>query len=306
MIHQHIEGLVAAPFTPMNPDGSINLDIIESQANSLAANKVVGAFLCGTTGQSLSLSVSERKRIMTRWAEVAPEQLKVIAHVGHCALPAAIDLALHAQELGLHATGAMPPVFFKPQNINELVAWCVEIANAAPRLPFYYYHLPSMTGVDLPMVDFLNAAKDKIPNLVGIKFTHHNLSDLTSCLTLDDGRFDMLFGRDEALLAGLALGVKGAVGSTYNFAAPLYIRLIEAFAQNDLDTARKLQQISIDMVNIIAATPCSFQPAAKSILKMIGLDLGGVRQPLQNITESQYKDLKTRLEKINFFDYACK
>lgn len=305
-MHQHIEGLVAAPFTAMNQDGSINLDIIESQADSLAQNKVVGAFLCGTTGESLSLSVPERKQIMSRWADVAPGELTVIAHVGHCALPAAKELAAHAQNIGLHAIGAMPPVFFRPRNIEELVTWCVEIANAAPKLPFYYYHLPSMTGVDVQIADFLNAAKNKIPTLVGAKFTHHNLADLASCLALDEGRFDMLFGRDEALLAGLALGAKGAVGSTYNLAAPLYTSLIEAFAQNDLETARNLQGISIDMINIIANTPCSFLPAAKSILKMSGLDLGPVRQPLQNITESEYLNLKAQLEQINFFDYANK
>ena len=163
-----------------------------------------------------------------------------------------------------------------------------------------------MTGIDFAMADFLNAAKDKIPNLAGMKFTYENLADYAECLAACDRRFDILFGRDEILLAGLALGAKGDVGSTYNFAAGLYTEIIDAFAKGDLQAARILQQKSIEMIKAILQTPCGFLPAAKSILKMLDLDLGPVRPPLQNITESDYNALRTRLEKTDFFSYAAK
>ncbi|RKY09679.1 MAG: dihydrodipicolinate synthetase [Planctomycetota bacterium] len=304
-MHRHIEGFVAAPFTPMNADGTVNLDIIEQQARFLQRNNVGGVFICGTTGEGLSLTTAERMQIMTRWAEVAGGKMTLIAHVGHNSIVEARSLAAGSRLLGFDAVGAIPPVFYKPRSVDELVAWCADIAAAAD-LPFYYYHTPSMTGVDFAMADFLNAAKDKISNLAGVKFTYENLADYAACLAADDGRFDILFGRDEILLAGLALGAKGAVGSTYNFVAGLYTEIIDAFAKGDLKTAQTLQNKSIRIINAIAQTPCGFLPAAKSILKMLDLDLGPVRRPLQNITEADYNALRTRLEKINFFNHAAK
>ena len=304
-MHRHIEGFVAAPFTPMNADGTVNLDIIEQQSQFLRRNNVGGVFVCGTTGEGLSLTTAERIQIATRWAEVAGGKMTLIAHVGHNSIVEAKSLAVGARQVGFDAVGAMPPVFYKPRSVDELVAWCAEIAAAAD-LPFYYYHIPSMTGVDFAMADFLNAAKDKIPNLAGVKFTYENLADFAACLAADDGRFDILFGRDQMLLAGLAIGAKGAVGSTYNFVAGLYAEIIDAFAKGDLQRAQTLQNKSIRIINAIVQTPCGFLPAAKSILKMLDLDLGPVRPPLQNITEADYNALRTRLEKVDFFDHAAK
>lgn len=304
-MHRHIEGFVAAPFTPMKADGTLNLDIIEQQARLLQRNNVGGVFICGTTGEGPSLATAERMQLMTRWTEVAGGKMTLIAQVGHNSIVEARLLTAHARQVGFDAIGAMPPIFFKPRTVDELVAWCAEIAGAAD-LPFYYYHIPSMTGVDFAMADFLNAAKDKIPNLAGVKFTYENLADYAACLAIDDGRFDVLFGRDEMLLAGFALGAKGAIGSTFNFAAGLYTEITDAFAKGDLQTARTLQQKSIEMIKAIAQTPCGFLPAAKSIMKMLNLDLGPVRPPLQNITDADYNTLRTRLEKINFFNHAAK
>ena len=304
-MHRHIEGFVAAPFTAMNADGTVNLDIIEQQARFLQRNNVGGVFICGTTGEGLSLTTAERMQIATRWAEVAGGKMTLIAHVGHNSIVEARSLAAHSRQVGFDAVGAMPPVFYKPRSVDELVAWCADVADAAD-LPFYYYHIPSMTGVNFAMADFLNAAKDKIGNLAGVKFTYENLADYAECLAAHDGRFDILFGRDEILLAGLALGAKGAVGSTYNFVAGLYTEIIDAFAKGDLQRAQTLQQKAVRIINAIAQTPCGFLPAAKSILKMLGLDLGPVRAPLQNITDADYNALRTRLEKVDFFNHAAK
>ena len=93
-----------------------------------------------------------------------------------------------------------------------------------------------MTGVAIPTAQFLERAAKSIPTLHGVKFTNNDLMTLQECLAL--GEFDIVFGYDELLLAGLALGVKGAVGSTYNFAAPLYRRLIDDFGRGDFAAAR--------------------------------------------------------------------
>jgi len=301
---KHIKGLVSAPYTAMNPDCSVNLEVIERQAGFLKNNGVKGAFICGTTGESMSLTTRERKDIAGRWAEVAPDGLKVIVHVGHTSIEDCKTLGAHAREIGAWGIGAMAPCFFKPQNVEDLVSFCAEVAASAPSLPFYYYHIPSMTHVNFPMISFLEQASDQIPNLAGIKYTYEDLMDFQLCLSFEEGRFDMLYGRDETLVCGLSLGARGAVGSTYNFASPLYNKLIEAFEDGDLAGARKLQKKAVDLLQLLFQSPGSFHAVGKSIMTMLGVDCGPVRSPLSNMTKMDYENLKAGLEKIGFFEYS--
>lgn len=261
-------------------------------------------FICGTTGEGASLSTPERKEIARRWTDVAPDGLKVIVHVGHTSLADCKTLGAHAQEIGAWGIGAMVPCFFKPHNVEDLVSFCAEVAASALSLPFYYYHMPSMTDVNFPMIRFLEHASDKIPNLAGIKFTYEDLMDYQLCIGFDGGRFDMLFGRDETLICGLSLGARGAVGSTYNFASPLYNKLIEAFEDGDLAGARQLQKKAVDLLQLLLQSPGSFHAVGKSVMTMLGIDCGPVRSPLANITQMQYENLKTELGKIGFFEYS--
>ena len=323
MFQQHLSGLIVAPFTAMHEDGSINFDTIEKQAKSLIANRVNGAFICGTNGESMSLTIKERMMIAEQWRDVTGEDFAVIVHVGHTCLSDSKKLAAHAQEIGDYAIGSMAPCFFKPAKIEDLVSFCAEIAAAAPKLPFYYYHIPSMTGVNFPMVDFLKTASDKIPTLAGIKFTYEDLMDFGRCLHAkralrevkrssqaegadytENGRFNMLFGRDEILLAGLSLGATGAIGSTYNYAAPIYHQIIGAYRNGDMATAQKQQARSQDMVAVLHKF--GGLPAGKAIMKIIGLDCGGVRPPLRSLSKKQYDELTNELEQIGFFDYCSK
>ena len=297
------KGLIAAPYTAMNSDYSINLEIIERQAGFLAKNGVSGAFICGTTGEGASLTVPEKKGIALRWTEVAPKGLKVILHVGAACLGECRALAAHAQGIGAWGVGAIAPSFFKPRTVEDLVSFCAEVAASAPSLPFYFYHMPSITDVNFPMIRFLERASKKIPNLAGIKFTHEDLVDYQMCLAFEDGRYDMLFGRDEILICGLSLGAHGAIGSTYNFAAPLYTRIIAAFEDGDLTSARKLQKKSADLIQLLFQCPASFQAAGKAVMKILGLDCGPVRAPLTNMTQTAHESLEG-LEELGFFDYC--
>ncbi len=91
------------------------------------------------------------------------------------------------------------------------------IASAAPSLPFYYYHLPVLTGVAMDMVEFLRLGEETIPNLAGIKYTAHTQHEFQACLNYKNGKFDVLYGYDEMLLGALMVGAKGAIGSTLHF-----------------------------------------------------------------------------------------
>ena len=301
---EHITGLVAAPFTAFHADGSLHLEKVETQADSLVLSGVAGAFVCGTTGESLSLTVAERMQVAERWKAAAPDDFAVIIHVGHPCLEDAKALAAHAQKLQARAIGAMAPCFFRPADVDDLVAWCAEVAAAAPDLPFYYYHIPSMTGVNFPVAEVLERGADRIPTLAGAKFTYENLMDYHRCLSLRDGRFDMLFGRDEILLSALALGAKGAVGTTYNFAAPLYRRVIEAFEAGDLAAAQAHQLRAVEMIATLLRH--GGLPAFKAVMKMIRVDCGPVRPPLRDLTLEERHRLHQDLERIGFFDYCSR
>jgi N-acetylneuraminate lyase len=285
-----LTGLVAATHTPMHEDGRVNLAVIEQQAASLAADPVTGAFICGSTGESHSLTIAERMSVAQRWSEVIDrKKLKLVVHVGHNCQDDAKTLAAHAQRIGAAATSAMAPCYFKPNTVDDLVDFCTPIAAAAPDLPFYFYDIPALTGVNLPMLEFLRKGKSRIPNLAGIKFTSTNLMSLQECLEADDGSFNILFGTDEMLLAALALGVPGGVGSTYNYAAPLYARMMAAYQAGDLVTAQALQIKSVKLVQVLIQY--GVLPAGKALMTLMGADCGPVRPPVRRLTQEQ----KTRL-----------
>lgn len=121
--NEQLTGLIAAPFTALNEDGSLALDRVGGQVELLVRNRVSGAFICGTTGESLSLTTEERMKVAEAWRAASLDRLKLIVHVGHTSLVDAQRLAAHAQHIGADAIGAMPPCFFRPQSIQDLVAF---------------------------------------------------------------------------------------------------------------------------------------------------------------------------------------
>ncbi|MFC1601343.1 dihydrodipicolinate synthase family protein [Candidatus Sumerlaeota bacterium] len=304
-ITEHVNGLIAAPLTGYHPDGSVNLEVAHRYAEMLHTNGVAGAFVNGTTGEGMSLTVKERRELAERWVAAAPAGFKIIIHVGHTCQAESQALAAHAMEIGAYGIGEIGPVFFQPATVDALVDYCAVTAACAPELPYYYYHMPSMSHVELAMVEFLDLASVAIPNLAGIKFTYEDLADYEGCRRVADGKYDILFGRDEILIEGLKLGASGAVGSTYNIIASLYHELITAFHAGDLAEAQRLQAISADTCRIMAATG-GFGSAMKAVLKMIGLELGGMRRPQFNLSSEMVGQLEQDLQEAGALAFLNK
>jgi N-acetylneuraminate lyase len=196
----------------------------------------------------------------------------------------------------------LSPSYFKPRSVDTLIECCREIASAAPGLPFYFYDIPGFTGVQLSMPEFLRTAPARIPTLAGLKFTNPDLISYQTCLRVDPAKFDLAWGLDECLLAALAVGAIGAVGSTYNFAAPIYHRLMEAFARGEMEAARAEQQRSLQLIDVLAGV--GFMGAAKALMGMLGVPVGPARLPNTNLTAEQTRSLQTRLEQLGFFDWV--
>src|SRR6185503_11088253 len=159
-----LHGLVTAVHTPFRSDGSLNLSVVEAQAAHLIKNQIGLAFIGGTTGESHSLSLEERRALAERWGEVARgTDLRLVVHVGSNCIADARVLAAQAQKIGAVAISALAPSYFKPRSLETLIACCTEIAGAALDTPFYYYDIPSLTGVSFSMPELLSAARERIP-----------------------------------------------------------------------------------------------------------------------------------------------
>ena len=153
-----MKGIIAATYAPMHTNGLLNTDVIVEYGRYLMSNGVSGAFVNGSTGDFVSLSTSERMKLIEAWTALREQGFYVINHVGHTNLREAQELALHSADM-VDATAALPPFYFRPKTVDELVHYCAEIASAAPDIPFYYYHIPVLTRVNLPMLAFLDTAK---------------------------------------------------------------------------------------------------------------------------------------------------
>lgn len=303
---EKIKGLIDAPFTPMYPNGDINLEPIPAYAAMLAKNGLKGVFINGSSGEGYMLTPEERKRVAEAWVKAVPEGFKVIVHVGSCCLRESEELARHAAEIGAWGIGAMAPPFPKIGRIEELVKYCETIAAAAPSLPFYYYHIPAFNGAYLPMLEMLKAVDGRIPNFAGIKYTFESLYEYNQCRAYKNGKYDMLHGQDETILAALALSdAKGGIGGTTNYNGRELTAIIDAWDRGDLDAAREHQNFSQEVINVI----CRYRGnivAGKHIMKLIGLDLGPNRIPFRTITPDESTALRSELDAIGFFERCNK
>ncbi len=287
---QKYEGLVAAPFTPMDKDGSINYDMIKPYYDFLEKNGVVGAFINGSTGEGASLTQKEKQLQAENWAGCLRSggKVRIINLVGGTSYTECIENALFSFEIGISAIAIVAPYYFKPADADHLADFCTRIGESVPQMPVYFYHIPSLTGVNMPMISFLEKITSGLQNFAGIKYTQEDFRDFLSCLNFREGAYDLLWGRDECLLPALSLGCKGSVGSTYNYAAPLYHDLISAFTNGNLTEARRLQQISINMTEVFGKY--GGMATGKAYMKYIGFDCGRFRSPVKNMTDEMYDD----------------
>ena len=303
---EKIKGLINAPFTPFYENGEVNFEPIEAYANMLVKNGLKGVFINGSSGEGYMLTYDERIALAEKWVSVAPEGFKVIVHVGSTVVKDSNKLASHAQEIGAFGIGAMASPFPKVGRIEELVKYCEEIASGAPQLPFYFYHIPALSGVFLPMLPLLEAVDGRIPNFAGIKYTYESIYEYNQCMLYKGGKFDMLHGQDETILPVLAMGgAQGGIGGTTNYNGRELVGILDAWEKGDLETAREKQNFSQDVINVIVNYRGNIV-GGKRIMKLIGLDLGKNRTPFRNMSDDEEASMKKELEAINFFSRCNK
>ncbi|MDN5852649.1 MAG: dihydrodipicolinate synthase family protein [Actinomycetia bacterium] len=273
----------AATTTPFDTDGRLDVSVIPEQAEHLRRNGVHGAFVTGTTGEFASLSASERRHVVEAWSAARPDGFGFGVQVGSNDLAEATELAAHAADHGADLIAAVAPYYGEAPSIDLSVAHLRAIAAAAPRTPFCYYHIPSMTGSTHLPADVAVRAAEEIPTFYAVKFTDEDLMEFDRTCRAHDG-LKIFFGRDELLPAGLSFGAGAVIGSLFNGLAPVAHRVTEAYDRGDHHLAFTLHRPFRDIAEVSAHH--GGLGFVKELMNRLGPDAGRPRTPWGPLDQS--------------------
>ncbi len=250
-----------------------------------------GVFVGGSTAEVHSLSLGERLAALRDVAEALPSGIRRIAHVGAMQLDDVLALTDAAAELGYDAVASTPP-FYSPYSAADR-RWFFELLVERSRLPVFFYHIPSLTGLALPQAEVLELLA--LPGIVGMKLSHSDIDLVLRAKAAMPGKL-VLFGSDNLLLPALAAGADGGVGSTYNLFGRQIVGLRDAVAAGDLGLARRLQaEINSGIAALVEA---GVFPALKAGLAAMGVPCGACRPPARPLDEAVAARLRERLQPL--------
>jgi len=307
MKSQSVE-ILNAVFTPMHADGTVNYNRIPDLFCHCVSTGAKGIFLNGTTGECMSLSLQERLRLVELWTAYRTQanllDFKIFVHVGSCNLDETAQMAEHAQVHGADGIAMVPTFYFRPKTLEDLVDQCKYVADAAPDTPFYYYNIPSLTGVEFPMINLLEVAAKRIPNFAGLKNSATDIVDYQHCIHFAKDKYSLYWGADEAFMMLYAAGNRRYVGSTYNYMAGLYQKMLNANQAGDFQTVVSLQGEADAIYRVMLQY--NGVSAGKEIMRLIGVDCGPVRRPLKPFTQAESESLLKKLKETSLFRNTLK
>uniref|UniRef100_A0A8C3HQP3 N-acetylneuraminate lyase n=1 Tax=Chrysemys picta bellii TaxID=8478 RepID=A0A8C3HQP3_CHRPI len=206
--------------------------------------------------------------------------------------------AKHAAAIGASGIAGIAPFFFKPTNKDTLVAFLREVASEAPGIPFYYYHIPPLTGVKIRVEELLDGIKEQIPTFQGVKFSDTDLLDFAQCVKNNKEQFVLLYGVDEHLLSALAIGASGAVGSTYNYLGKKNNLMLEAFAKQDLALAQRYQFCTGEFLSFVFKLGFGVAQTKAVMTFTSGIPMGPPRLPLLSASVDFIEKAKAKMESL--------
>ncbi len=292
----HLKGIYPALFTPYDESGSLSEKMLRRIIAAQVAAGVDGIYLCGGTGEGLLLTAAERKRAAEIAVQEANGRVKVVVHVGSIATGDCVELARHAEQVGVDAISSVPP-FYYGVSVDGIRQHYAQIA-AACKLPLILYNIP--TAVSVTVTPDMMARFLDVPTVRGIKFSSYHLFHMWQILQLDSGRLSVFSGNDEVMLGALAMGAHGAIGLTVNLMPGLYRDLYRNVTSGDLAAGRCLQDYANQVIAILLRYPVI--PAAKEAMRFKGYDCGACRPPLEQLTADQSARLAAELREVGFWD----
>lgn len=290
------KGVWPALVTPLTADDRINVSATRRLLDALLEAGVHGFYVCGGTGEGVLLPMQERRIMAETVVEHVGGRAPVIVHVGAVATADAVELARHAARIGAEAIAAVPPFYYRVdfQAIREHY----RIIAGASDLPLYLYYIPGATGVTLTAEQMWELCQ--IPGVCGFKYSAFDLYLLERILDLSQGQVNVFSGPDELFLPCQALGVDGAVGSTYNILPRHFVRLYDACQAGDMATARRLQAQANRVIAVYLQH--GGLKALKEILRMLGHDCGYCRRPIGRMSREEVAALRADLEAAGFWE----
>lgn len=235
----HLHNIVPACITPFNDDYSVNYAMVETLVNHYIDAGVGGLFVNGSSAEFLTLTDDERKKLAEAYMNAAAGRVPVIVHVGSRDLSSAIELAKHAESIGVDAIGTLPPIDREKSTLDDDFAW-YQAVGAASSLPLYVYLRSDMGTSEIRPEEFL-ARMEAVPTFAGIKYGASNFHIIQGIAQQTKHRINILTGPDELLLAGLVMGSDGAIGTTYNAFPNHSVAIYKNHQEGNIREAEKLQ-----------------------------------------------------------------
>ncbi|KAL4231017.1 hypothetical protein ACF0H5_011389 [Mactra antiquata] len=284
-----LEGILVAPFTPFNKDGSVNYDEFKDCMKYFKDAQFNGLFVNGTLGEGMALSCEERMKTAEKWKEVL-EGMSYILHIGTGNIEETKMLAQHAEQLGVDAIAALPPTYYKPQTEEQLIDYMEQVAESAPNTRLMYYEYNLTTGVNLNMPRFLSLAEKRIPTLYGLKHTTQDLNSALACTMICDEKYKIFYGSEALYLPSLSIGLPDIITSP--FMGKYFNAIKKSYDGGDLKMAQDIQKAALSLSTLQAIYGKGIGSAKGMFEILSNCKVGPPRLPLQAMSEEYMKSMR--------------
>lgn len=283
-------GIFPALVTPFDDEGNLNTAAVEQLIQKLLKEGVSGFYVGGSTGESYLLGIEERKKMLEAVMDAADGRADVIANIGVFSTRDGIELAEHAERMGAAAVSSVPPFYF-PFQTEEYIRYYNDIADAVS-VPLILYNVPALSGVSFSTEEIERLFERE--QILGIKHTSFDLFQMQR-LIAENPEKTVFIGHDEIFLPALSAGARAGIGSTFNFMAGKFLRIMELFQEGNMEAALQEQNEANDTIEVL--THIGVFKGVKAALRMQGIDCGQCRKPFLPLTQEQEEELKYVLEK---------
>lgn len=297
MNKEKYKGIIPALYACYDDNGAVSITRTRQLVRLMLKKGVNGLYVGGSSGECIYLSKEERKQILQCVMEEAQGKITVIAHVACNNTQDSMELARHADFLGVDAIAAIPPIYFKLPE-HAIAKYWNDISFAAPNTDFIIYNIPQLAGVNLSKS--LLETMIKNPRVIGVKNSSMPVMDIQLFKATGGNDFVVFNGPDEQLVSGLSMGAIGGIGGTYGVMPELYLKIYQYTMDGNLKDARNLQYKANEIITDLCSCHGNMYAVIKEVIRIRdGLNSGGVRLPLANITDEDGEKIKECANKID-------
>ena len=278
------KGVIPAFYACYDEKGDVSPERVQALTRYFVGKGVKGVYVGGSSGECIYQSVEDRKITLENVMKAAEGKLTVIAHVACNSTRDSVELARHAESLGVDAIAAIPPIYFHLPE-HAIAQYWNDISAAAPNTDFVIYNIPQLAGVALTMGLFAEMRKN--PRVIGVKNSSMPVQDIQMFKQAAGEDYIIFNGPDEQFISGRVIGAEGGIGGTYGAMPELFLKLDELVRAGEMEKACTLQHAVNAIIYKLCAAHGNMYAVIKAVLKINeGLELGGVRKPLADLVES--------------------